>query len=217
MTKKYSGRNRTKKNSQFTTLKKRISKTRENKTKRYRKNKSNRRRFKMRGGGVKVFGRGAFGLVVGEPRLKCVGDTDNDNILMNQVSKLFDDESEAEKEYAVIERLGAVFNDNDTMKLLKKYAVLPEKKCGIYNESINQYEIYALGVTSAMLQTSQIVYPKGENDLESEPVTNFGDFVNFIKATIEHNAGINSGNGCSIKVIPAKKVTKVATSGCRHP
>ena len=172
-----------------------------------RKTRRIQRRFSMKGG--IVLGKGKYGVVIGNPRLKCKIQEDghsktNREIteLESQVSKLFISEEDAEKEFGVLERLKGYGFDTSKLNELKKYAVLPLQKCIIdkksfesellknkeedrqrlmymYNSNLKYYSI-----------VSQVTYPKGNQDLVNVYV---GRSIEGLKSFVNKTQNILSG------------------------
>ena len=95
--------------------------------------------------GGEFLGEGGFGSVYGNPRLKCMDDTETDDI-QNTVSKIFkkeedeDEDEEEEKEHVhefnVLNRLQQHMEGNDLTLLKEKYSILPIKTCTIDDSSL---------------------------------------------------------------------------------
>ena len=97
-------------------------------SKKSNKRASKKRVRKMIGG--KLFGKGTFGTVYGEPRMLCEGETSKTPNIENEVSKIYEDDKEAEEEMKVNERLLTKMSEEDLTEL-KKYSVLPKKQCDL--------------------------------------------------------------------------------------
>jgi serine/threonine protein kinase len=103
-----------------------------------RPRRSHKKSRKTRGG--KVFGKGTYGIVLGNPRIPC--DTEEfirDRIESKQeVSKLFFDENEAKHVVATLELLNNAFT-KDELKDLNKYFILPENLCKINTKEMKTH------------------------------------------------------------------------------
>jgi len=80
--------------------------------------------------GGKLFGKGTFGTVYGEPRMLCEGETSKTPNIENEVSKIYEEDKDAEEEMKVNERLLTKMSEEDLTEL-KKYSVLPKKQCDL--------------------------------------------------------------------------------------
>jgi len=173
--------------------------------KKYRATRKMRGRFSMKGG--RVLGQGSYGLVIGDPRLKCKDETEDNSDLKTQVSKLFTSEYDANKEYGVLARLNIFFNSDLTE--LEKYAVLPLKKCTV--DPIDLKKELNANLKDAPLISQhyesggnlQVTYPKGDRDLFD--VIIYGDIEDleeFVKKTqnilkglqLLHDKGFSHGD-----------------------
>ncbi len=125
----------------------------------------------MRGG--KVFGRGTYGIVLGEPRIPC--DTEEfvrDRIESKQeVSKLFFNEEEVKNVVATLELLNKAFT-KDEIKDLNKYFILPENLCKLNKASMKAHksvynDAWREG-TDLKKHTIQTTSDQGKHDLNTE-------------------------------------------------
>ena len=105
-------------------------------TNRKSKRNINRRRMQKQLGG-NFMGEGAFGTVYGEPRLLCDGESSATENIDREVSKIFRFNKLAEDEYGAISRLSSMIPP-DEYEELKKYTLLPLKKCIVDVESTKQ-------------------------------------------------------------------------------
>lgn len=107
-------------------------------TRKYNKNrktakKSNKRSAKRRPKkmvGGKLFGKGTFGTVYGEPRMLCESETSKTPNIESEVSKIYMDDEDADEEMKVISRLLTKMSEAE-LNELKKYSVLPKKQCNL--------------------------------------------------------------------------------------
>jgi serine/threonine protein kinase len=157
------------------------------KRRRRRQNKSKKRgKNTLRGG--KVFGRGTYGIVLGEPRIPC--DTEEfirDRIDSKQeVSKLFFNEEEVKNVVSTLELLNKAFT-KDELKDLNKYFILPKNLCklnkasmkahkSVYNDAWREW-------TDLSKHTVQTTSDQGKHDLYSElsSLTTKDDIIGFLK------------------------------------
>ena len=163
-----------------------------------------KRMTKQKGG--KVFGKGAFGTVFGEPRIPCNNETLEDVSDINQVSKVFEGQRIALKEFSVLTRLKESLGDD--YDKINEYAVLPIKECNINVGEIKKYSVYTdkewssykgkdlSGILFKRDQYApepwQVVYPQAEGDLNKETsmLTNFELYKEFITKLLNICKGV---------------------------
>ena len=115
-------------------------------TRKYNKNrktskKSNKRSSKKRARkmvGGKLFGKGTFGTVYGEPRLLCINETSQTPNIHNEVSKIYRDDEDADEEMKVTARLSRKMSEAELTEL-KKYSVLPKKQCNLNINTLKRH------------------------------------------------------------------------------
>jgi serine/threonine protein kinase len=142
------------------------------KTNRRTKNhKKQRKSRKLRGG--KVFGRGTYGVVLGEPRIPCNDEEfARDRIESKQeVSKLFFNESNAADVVKTLELLSTKFEKNE-LKDLNKYFILPENLCKLNKDEMRKHksvynDAWREG-TDFSKHTIQAISDQGKHDLQAE-------------------------------------------------
>ena len=141
---------------------------------------------KIRGG--KVFGRGTFGVVLGEPRIPCEDeDFIRDRIESKQeVSKLFFNEADIEKVVVTRELLHKAFTP-DELKDLNNYFLLPENLCKINKKEMQKHRsVYSSAWrdgTEISKHTIQTTSDQGKRDLYSElaNITTKVEMITFLK------------------------------------
>ena len=141
---------------------------------------------KLRGG--KVFGRGTFGVVLGEPRIPCENeDFVRDRIESKQeVSKLFFNEADIEKVVVTRELLHKAFTP-DELKDLNDYFLLPENLCKINKKEMRKHSsIYSSAWrdgTEISKHTVQITSDQGKRDLYTElaNISTKAELITFLK------------------------------------
>lgn len=157
--------------------KRRVQKRRRQKSKKIRS---------VRGG--KVFGRGTYGIVLGEPRIPC--DTEDfvkDRIESKQeVSKLFFNEEDVKNVVSTLELLKKSFTKNE-LKDLNEYFILPENLCKLNKSSMKKHKsIYndAWREGSDLSKhTIQTTSDQGKHDLSTElaSITTKDEIIEFLK------------------------------------
>jgi hypothetical protein len=159
-------------------------------TRKYNKNrkttkKSNKRSSKKRVRkivGGKLFGKGTFGTVYGEPRMLCVNETSQTPNIHNEVSKIYRDDEDADEEMEVIVRLSKKMSE-DELTELKKYSVLPKKQCNLNINTLKRHpyktvdwrrgsrgetgaeEIFSNDESRRMEYNKLVIFDKGGDDL----------------------------------------------------
>lgn len=120
--------------------------------------------------GGKLFGKGAYGTVLGSPRIPCVGETYEDIKDKKEVSKVFSQQAFADQEGQVREKIKSILGD-DTFNELIKYAVFPITKCKINKtEMSSQPDIYneVWGTSSIPnMDVEQVISEQGSSDLST--------------------------------------------------
>jgi serine/threonine protein kinase len=148
--------------------------------------KKRSRTIKLKGG--KVFGRGTFGVVLGEPRVPCENeDYINDRIGSKQeVSKLFFNEKNLESVVVTRELLHKAFTP-DELKNLNNYFLLPEKFCKINKKEMRKHRGVYSSVwregTEISKHTVQITSDQGTRDLYAElaNISTKAELITFLK------------------------------------
>lgn len=141
-------------------------------TKKHNKNKYNRsikKKIKNKKGG-KLFGQGSYGIVLGSPRIPCVGETYEQIKDKKEVSKVFSEQKYAVQEGQVREKIQSILGD-DTFNELIKFAVFPISQCKINKSEIDSHpDIYneAWGTRSIPnMDVEQITSEQGSGDLSA--------------------------------------------------
>jgi serine/threonine protein kinase len=136
-----------------------------------KKQKKRQSRRRLKGG--KVFGRGTYGIVIGEPRVPC----DNEEFIRDrieskqEVTKLFFNESSIKNVVDTLELLNKAFT-KDELKDLNKYFILPENLCKLNKKEMTAHasvysDVWREG-TDFSKHTMQTTSDQGKRDLESE-------------------------------------------------
>ena len=144
------------------------------------KRSSKRRARKMVGG--KLFGKGTFGTVYGEPRMLCESETSKTPNIESEVSKIYTDDEDADEEMKVISRLLSKMSEEDLTEL-KKYSVLPKKQCNLNVSYVDRHpykrmdwrmtdgkigaeEIFITERSERNGYNKMVIFDKGGEDLE---------------------------------------------------
>jgi serine/threonine protein kinase len=142
----------------------------------------------------KKIGSGAFGYILGEPRLPDTQENLEQVLKLKQVCKVFGHNDECDREYNNIDY---IINNISKNVNLKDYLVLPIKKC-----TINKYYVDKILFKMEKSQNRKfiyhkdnnkmIVYPKGNTDLYDliKYVYSFNDFFIIIKKLFNILQGI---------------------------
>jgi serine/threonine protein kinase len=161
----------------------RIKRQTKRKQKHTKKCKSRRR---LRGG--KVFGRGTYGIVLGEPRIPC----DNEEFVRDrieskqEVTKLFFNESNVKNVVNTLELLNKAFTKEE-LKDLNKYFILPENLCKLNKKEMKTHESVYNDAwregTDFKKHTIQTTSDQGKHDLHTEliRITTKGEIIDFLK------------------------------------
>jgi len=139
-----------------------------------RRHKKSRKTHRLRGG--KVFGRGTYGVVLGQPRIPC----NNEDFILDridskeEVSKLFFDEQTAKDVVNTLELLNNSFTKEE-MKELNQYLMLPENLCKINKSEMKKHksiynDAWREG-TNMSKHTIQAISDQGVHDLHTELVS----------------------------------------------
>lgn len=164
-----------------------MARTIKRQTKRTRKtSKKYKSRRQLRGG--KVFGRGTYGIILGEPRMPCENEEFiRDSIESKQeVTKLFFNENEVKNVVSTLELLNKSFS-KDELKNLNKYFILPENLCKINKKEIKQlHSIYNdewREGNDLSKYNIQITFDQGKHNLHKElmSLSNKGEVITFLK------------------------------------
>jgi len=150
---------------------KKQTKRRRYRTKRNKQNKQNRKSRRLKGG--KVFGRGTYGIVMGEPRIPC----DNEEFIRDrieskqEVTKLFFNEDSIKNVVDTLELLTRSFT-KDKLKDLNKYFILPENLCKLNKKEMTAYasvynDAWREG-TDFKKHNMQTTSDQGKRDLHAE-------------------------------------------------
>ena len=133
------------------------------------KKRQSRRRLK----GGKVFGRGTYGIVLGEPRIPC----DNEEFIHDrieskqEVSKLFFKEESVKNVVDTLELLNKSFTKEE-LKDLNKYFILPENLCKLNKKEMRTHQsVYSDAWregTDFSKHTIQSTSDQGKHDLQAE-------------------------------------------------
>jgi hypothetical protein len=138
--------------------------------------------------GGRFYGKGAFGVAMGNPRMTCPDERVED--IGEEVGKIFNKKSNYEEEYHIIQKLQEVLSEKQ-INQLRQYFIFPIKKCEIDKSTLS--DIYkspewyktSKGKTyphefrysrtgdfmynnTPMTNMYQIVYPQGKHDLVDE-------------------------------------------------
>uniref|UniRef100_A0A6C0BTQ2 Protein kinase domain-containing protein n=1 Tax=viral metagenome TaxID=1070528 RepID=A0A6C0BTQ2_9ZZZZ len=145
-------------------------------------------RKRLRGG--KVFGRGTYGIVLGEPRIPC----DNEEFVRDrieskqEVSKLFFNERDVKNIVTTLELLNKAFT-KDELKELNKYFILPENLCKLNKKEMRTHasvynDAWREG-TDFSKHTMQTTSDQGKRDLGAEliGVSTKDGIIKFLKKT----------------------------------
>jgi hypothetical protein len=116
-----------------------------------------------------LIGKGSYGLVYGNPRLPFFDETLKDIENKKEVSKVFGNQTEAMKEYNIINKFQNYLNNNDFLKI-KQFFILPSQGGNInLNEIISHPEIYSKKFPkyfeTYQLSRFVISYPQGDFNL----------------------------------------------------
>jgi hypothetical protein len=162
------------------------------------------KQFHLKGG--RLFGKGAFGSVYGEPRIPCA-DENADEIKNNsEVSKRFISNHEAEKEFGLMDKLNALFPPDD-LEQFKQLAMLPIKICDMNDEAMRlpPYSTNEWKGEPTRHQSSKIViYKKGVSDAgiylqdltEEVSIDNFADMIYGFKDILTSIQLLQKNNLC---------------------
>jgi serine/threonine protein kinase len=151
-----------------------------------KKQKKRQSRRRLRGG--KVFGRGTYGVVLGEPRVPCENEEFiRDRIESKQeVTKVFFNESSIKNVVDTLELLNKSFT-KDELKDLNKYFILPENLCKLNKKEMATHssvynDAWREG-TDFKKHTMQTTSDQGKHDLNSEllSISNKAEIITFLK------------------------------------
>lgn len=148
----------------YTTKKRNVSRRKKNT---HRRKKS--RKQMTRGG--KVYGKGTFGIVLGNPRIPCVDETYDVVKDKNEVSKILFNDDEIDNVKNTFQLLKSSFTE-DEIANLGKYFVLPTKLCDINKADMNIHkDVYNSAWRNdenLTVYNNQVISEKGTRDLSTE-------------------------------------------------
>jgi hypothetical protein len=101
----------------------------------HKRHQSNTR--KIRKGG-EYLGKGAYGIVYGNPRLPCKNETHEEVEKKNEVSKIFRTELDATNEWTSIENLQTLMKTTLDYDNLQNHAIIPSRLCEINLNEVNR-------------------------------------------------------------------------------
>jgi hypothetical protein len=118
--------------------------------------------------GGKLFGKGSFGTVYGEPRIPCDTETYEEVKDLNEVSKQFRNNYEADKEFSIVRKIHELIPNEEDLAIFKQNSMLPIKMCALNEEAIRQppYSTPEWRQSSAVGHNSSniVIYKKGKED-----------------------------------------------------
>lgn len=148
------------------------------------KRKKIARKRTIRGG--KVFGKGTYGIVLGDPRIPCTDESYDAVKKKNEVSKILFNEGEIDKVKNTFALLQTSFNRNE-LAALGKYFVLPIKLCDINRTKMDKHkDVYNSAWRDGenlSIYNNQVISEKGKRDLSTEldNVGTLDGIYNFLK------------------------------------
>lgn len=168
-----------------------------NNTKTIKHKKSHKKIYR----GGKVYGEGANGIVLGNPRIPCKDENFiDDNInSKHEVSKvLYNDDSEDEQEtFKATNRLLNEKFTPDELVNLTNYVIIPSKLCSINWDEVNKHKnIYTpewRDNRTISKYKEQIISEQGKHDLKKElnTISTKGQIISFLKSMLSIIKALN--------------------------
>lgn len=160
------------------------TKTHLRKTRKSRKSHITRTPFHKRQKGGVVMGVGSYGAVYADPRFPCEGETYEDVVGKNEVSKFFindADDEEALREFSVVARLQQGMSE-DEINELRKYTILPKQICRAttdrevasrfppswFKDKYGSIPVDAPQTVEELMGQTIVISEKGAHDLHTE-------------------------------------------------
>lgn len=167
------------------------------------RSRQSRRRITRNKRGGKFIGQGAYGTVYGEPRLPCEGESIDAVRGLNEVSKVFETQEQAEPEGELVGRLEGYGWTPADIERLREYAVIPSKLCRVdltafehepYSNVAWAKDSFVHGNLKRGLLPFQVTSERGEMDVAKyieNHVNNIPGFYKTMVKLLEFGEGID--------------------------
>lgn len=167
------------------------------------RSRQSRRRITRNKRGGKFIGQGAYGTVYGEPRLPCEGESIDAVRDLNEVSKVFETQEQAEPEGELVGRLEGYGWTPADIERLREYAVIPSKLCRVdltafehepYSNVAWAKDSFVHGNLKRGLLPFQVTSERGEMDVAKyieNHVNNIPGFYKTMVKLLEFGEGID--------------------------